>query len=48
VPCASRRLTRAPSVAQVRETVRAVKFLHNTNFFAAAQEKCARCEAACV
>jgi len=28
-------------VVQVRETTRAVKFLHNTNFFAAAQEKCA-------
>ena len=26
--------------SQVREKVRAVKFLHNTNFFAAAQEKC--------
>ena len=25
---------------QVREKVRAVKFLHNTNFFAAAQDKC--------
>ncbi len=33
------RLNLAPR-AQVRETVRAVKFLHNTNFFAAAQEKC--------
>ena len=25
---------------QVRETTRCVKFLHNTNFFAAAQDKC--------
>ena len=31
---------RSPCV-QVREKVRAVKFLHNTNFFAAAQDKCA-------
>ena len=33
---------------QVRETTRAVKFLHNTNFFAAAQEKCVGRGGCCV
>jgi U3 small nucleolar RNA-associated protein 7 len=32
---------------QVRETTRCVKFLHNTNFFAAAQEKCVRARSSC-
>jgi hypothetical protein len=32
----------------VRETVRSVRFLHNTNFFAAAQEKCGAQQLRCL